>query len=214
MRQELYKNSKDYINRWVISYADFVTILFALFIVMWALTGGVEINTNKDKNLLTKAIEKVEVVSVQNPVEKIIEQNPQLVENFKIIKDKRGIILRCENAIFFDEGSAELKDEGIKILNELAMAVKELDKPLIIEGHTDSTPINTEKYPSNWELSTARATNIVKYFIKHCGYTPNRLSAVGYGEFAPIVANDNVKNKAKNRRVDIILLDNNNYTEK
>jgi chemotaxis protein MotB len=103
---------------------------------------------------------------------------------------------------------------GIKILNELAMAVKELDKPLIIEGHTDSTPINTEKYPSNWELSTARATNIVKYFIKHCGYTPNRLSAVGYGEFAPIVANDNVKNKAKNRRVDIILLDNNNYTEK
>ena len=214
MRQELYENSKDYINRWVISYADFVTILFALFIVMWALTGGVEINTNKDKNLLTKAIEKVEVVAVQNPVEKIIEQNPQLVENFKIIKDKRGIILRGENAIFFDEGSAELKDEGIKILNELAMAVKELDKPLIIEGHTDSTPINTEKYPSNWELSTARATNIVKYFIKHCGYTPNRLSAVGYGEFAPIVANDNVKNKAKNRRVDIILLDNNNYTEK
>jgi chemotaxis protein MotB len=214
MRQELYINSKDYINRWVISYADFVTILFALFIVMWALSGGVEIKTNKDKNLLTKAIEKAEVIAVKNPIEEIIEKNPQLAENFTIIKDKKGIILRGENTIFFDEGSAELKEDGIKILNELAISLKELNAPLIIEGHTDSTPINTEKYPSNWELSTARATNIVKYFIKHCGYTPNRLSAVGYGEFAPIVANDNVKNKAKNRRVDIILLDNNNYTEK
>ena len=214
MRQELYENSKDYINRWIISYADFVTILFALFIVMWALSGGAQINLDKKDNVITKIIETTETVSIQNPIEKIIEQNPQLTENFTIIKDKRGIILRGENTIFFDEGSAELKDNGIKILNELAINLKELNNPLIIEGHTDSTPINTAKYPSNWELSTARATNIVKYFIKHCGYAPNRLSAVGYGEFAPIAANDNVKNKAKNRRVDIILLDNNNYMEK
>ena len=212
MNQELYENSKDYINRWVISYADFVTMLFALFIVMWALTGGTEVVTNTDNGLLKKAMQQ-EVQIQENPLKKSIEETPELKEHFKVIEDKKGLILRSENAIFFDEGSAEIKPEGLIILNEMAAVLKGIDNPLIVEGHTDSTPINTEKFPSNWELSTARATNIVKYLINNCEYPPTRLSAVGYGEFAPIADNDNVNNKAKNRRVDIIILDKNNQTE-
>ena len=212
MNQELYENSKDYINRWVISYADFVTMLFALFIVMWALTGGTEIVTTSDNGLLKKAMQQ-EVQIQENPLKKSIEETPELKEHFKVIEDKKGLILRSENAIFFDEGSAEIKPEGLIILNEMAVVLKGVDNPLIVEGHTDSTPINTEKFPSNWELSTARATNIVKYLINNCGYPPTRLSAVGYGEFAPIADNNNVNNKAKNRRVDIIILDKNNQTE-
>ena len=209
MNKELYENSKDYINRWVISYADFVTMLFALFIVMWAITGGTDVVTTTDNGLLKKALQQ-EVQIQENPLKKAIEDNPELNEHFKVIEDKRGLILRSENAIFFDEGSADIKAEGLAILNEMAATLKDIDKPLIVEGHTDSTPINTTKFPSNWELSTARATNIVKYLINNCGYSPTRLSAVGYGEFAPITDNDNVKNRAKNRRVDIIILDKNN----
>lgn len=209
MNQELYENSKDYINRWVISYADFVTMLFALFIVMWAITGGTDVVTNTDNGLLKKAMQQ-EIIQQENPLKKAIEENPELNEHFKVIEDKKGLILRSENAIFFDEGSADIKPEGIAILNEMSVALKDIDSPLIVEGHTDSTPINTTKFPSNWELSTARATNIVKYLINNCGYSPTRLSAVGYGEFAPVADNDNVKNKAKNRRVDIIILDKNN----
>ena len=212
MNQELYENSKDYINRWVISYADFVTMLFALFIVMWALTGGTDVVATADNGLLKKALQQ-EVQMQESPLKEAIEENPELNEHFKVIEDKRGLILRSENAIFFDEGSADIKPEGLEILKEMAPLLKKFDRPLIVEGHTDSTPINTAKFPSNWELSTARATNIVKYLINNCGYSPNRLSAVGYGEFAPVADNDNVKNKAKNRRVDIIILDKNNHME-
>ena len=233
MKQELYENSKDYINRWVISYADFVTILFALFIVIWALTGGMDINIGENQNILKGVVEQKQEQSKetqkeqtqkeeekskeenkQTDLEKFLEENPQITANFNIIHDKKGIILRSENTIFFDEGSAEIKPAGLEILEQTATTLKNIDNPLIIEGHTDTTPINTAQYPSNWELSTARATNIVKYLINNCGYSPKRLSAVGYGEFAPIVANDNVKNKAKNRRVDIIILDSNNHMEK
>ena len=212
MNQELYENSKDYINRWVISYADFVTMLFALFIVMWALTGGTDVVATADNGLLKKALQQ-EVQMQESPLKEAIEENPELNEHFKVIEDKRGLILRSENAIFFDEGSADIKPEGLEILKEMAPLLKKFDRPLIVEGHTDSTPINTAKFPSNWELSTARATNIVKYLINNCGYSPNRLSAVGYGEFSPVADNDNVKNKAKNRRVDIIILDKNNHME-
>lgn len=237
MREELYENSREYLNRWVISYADFVTILFALFIVMWSLTGGInamksmdkviikqditiENLIKKEKNITQQALEEEPIINteIQKPVgdsliDKLIQLYPDIKEDFTIIKDKRGIILRSENTIFFDEGSAELNQNGINILNTFATNLKTLENPMIIEGHTDSTPIHTTKYPSNWELSTARATNIVKYLINNCGYAPNRLSAVGYGEFAPIVDNSNVKNKAKNRRVDIIILENNNHME-
>lgn len=208
MNKELYENSKDYINRWVISYADFVTMLFALFIVMWAITGGTDVVANTDNGLLKKALQQEQ--QVENPLKEAIEENPELNEHFKVIEDRRGLILRSENSIFFDEGSADIKPEGLAILNQMAVALQKIDSPLIVEGHTDSTPISTAKYPSNWELSTARATNIVKYLINNCGYSPTRLSAVGYGEFKPIADNDNVKNKAKNRRVDIIILDKNN----
>ena len=126
------------------------------------------------------------------------------------MKEKKGTVIRLNDTILFDSGSAIIKSDAKTILNEVAYFLKDINNPIIIEGHTDSNPIFTEKYASNWELSTARATNIIKYFTQEFNFNPKRLSALGYGEYAPIADNTSFKGREKNRRVDIIILSKNN----
>lgn len=92
------------------------------------------------------------------------------------------------------------------ILDKIAPLLIDTHRHIRIEGHTDNLPINTREFPSNWELSTARAVNVVKYFIEKHNFSPYILSAAGYGEYRPIAPNDSDKNRALNRRVDIIIL--------
>ena len=222
MRNDYYGNSKDYINRWVISYADFVTMLLALFIVMYAISAN-------DTKHLSMALKKTFNVEQIKEEESIVAQNAktktatveadtteELYNNFKdkfaddtslsVVKEKRGIIIRINDTMLFDEGSAIIKTEAKSTLEKIASELKEKENPIIIEGHTDSTPIKNEKYPSNWELSTARATNIIKYLTESGLISPKRLSAVGYGEYMPVSENISPEGRAKNRRVDIIVL--------
>lgn len=242
MRRDYYANSKDYINRWVVSYADFVTMLLALFMVLWALSAS----SNNISNDFTAAVKKTmgvkdvknvnisqENPSVQEQIpvadnkaeilvaqgnsilsghDKIIElikNDVSLNQTLNILKDPRGVIIRLNDMMFFEPGSAIIKSEAIALLDGIAMSLKKLDNPILIEGHTDSTPINTEKFPSNWELSTARATNIIDYLINKHDLSPKRLSAVGYGQFMPIASNETSTQRAQNRRVDIIILSEN-----
>ena len=95
---------------------------------------------------------------------------------------------------------------SITTCSNLVGSKASFENPVLIEGHTDSMPIRTEKYPSNWELSTARATNIIKYLTQAHKFPPSRLSAVGYGEYMPVEQNTTPQGRAKNRRVDIIVL--------
>lgn len=230
MRNDYYSNSKDYINRWVVSYADFVTMLLALFMVMYAMSSD-------DTSKLSKALKQS--FKAQSTQEKILDQNPEqnieqnasdtvlieqpsqndtlyetLKEKFSgdtslsVVKESRGTIIRINDTMLFDEGSAIIKSEAKYTLEKIASELKELDNPIIIEGHTDSTPIKNAKFPSNWELSTSRATNIIKYLTENKLISPNRLSAVGYGEYVPVDDNSTSKGRAKNRRVDIIVLSN------
>ena len=92
------------------------------------------------------------------------------------------------------------------MLNQIAKAIKKVSKPVRVEGHTDNVPIQTRRFPSNWELSVARAVNVVKYFAEVSNIDPHRLSAVGYGESRPIIANDTASNRVQNRRVEILLI--------
>ncbi len=241
MRNDYYSNSNDYINRWVISYADFVTMLLALFMVMFAVN-GMDSKHIKDVN---QSIEKVFTQQSQNDNtkqenvknseilengESILENNgktvlegkdgilesEQILEKLKdnidintkttLLKEPRGVVIRLNDTMLFDQGSAIIKPEALSTLENISAKLKEFDNPVLIEGHTDSTPIKNAKYPSNWELSTARATNIISYLIEKQNFPPNRLSAVGYGEYMPVADNNNSENKAKNRRVDIIIL--------
>lgn len=213
MRNEYYTNSKDYINRWVVSYADFVTMLLALFMVMYAVLRIDNQKLTQFQNRVQKTFtngQNVTKYQVNNPstnVEKILKNNLSQTKSVKLIKSDKGLIIRVNNKVLFDEGAATIKPEAQKTLTEIIKVLTKIDNPVIIEGHTDSTPIKNTKYPSNWELSTARATNIISYIVKQGVISPKRLSAVGYGEYMPISNNTTISGRMLNRRVDIIVLE-------
>lgn len=224
MRNDYYSNSKDYINRWVISYADFVTMLLALFMVMYA------ISVNDTKQLSSALKKTFGVEQIQQEEQKSETITPEIAKtptpeqdstqelyeilnkkftddtSLSVVKEKRGIIIRINDTMLFDEGSAIIKSDAKSTLNKITTELNTIENPIIIEGHTDSTPIKNQQYPSNWELSTARATNIIKYLTENKLISPTRLSAVGYGEYMPISENISPQGRAKNRRVDIIVL--------
>lgn len=122
-----------------------------------------------------------------------------------IREDERGIILGLNENIFFDLGSGELKSDSKPVLQELAGILTKIPSHIVIEGHTDNIPIKSSKYGSNWELSTQRAVSVVRYFVEQKGMSPTQFSATGYGEYKPLVDNNTSENRAKNRRVDIII---------
>jgi chemotaxis protein MotB len=124
----------------------------------------------------------------------------------EITQEARGIVISLREGVLFAPGQAELSPAAQKTLDGVAVALKQLNRPIRVEGHTDNTPIKTAQFPSNWELSTARATHIVKYLATHHQMTPDQLSAAGYGEYKPVADNSTVEGKQKNRRVDIVVL--------
>jgi flagellar motor protein MotB len=118
----------------------------------------------------------------------------------------RGLVISLKDTEFFDSGSASVRPDSMPLLDNIAQAIDKYSNSIRIEGHTDNVPIKTSQFPSNWELSTARATNIVHYLVKTHGISPDRLSAVGYGEYRPIADNSTEEGRQKNRRVDIVVL--------
>lgn len=203
MRNDYYVNSKDYINRWVVSYADFVTMLLALFMVMYAV-----LRIDNQKLMQFQNNMQQTFTSGPNVTKyKLLSDNLSKSKSVKLIKSDKGIIIRVNNKVLFDEGAASIKPDAEGTLNEIIKVLTKIDNPVIIEGHTDSTPIKNAKYPSNWELSTARATNIISYIMKQGVISPKRLSAVGYGEYMPIANNTTISGRMLNRRVDIIVLE-------
>jgi len=125
-------------------------------------------------------------------------------EKIEIVPVKEGISLRVPGKILFDLGKAELKLEAKKILNRVVPVLKKYQYPVRVEGHTDNLPIHTERFPSNWELSAARAISVVKY-LEEKGMDKQLLSAVGYGEYRPLFPNDTPEQRARNRRVEIVI---------
>lgn len=212
MNNEYYTNSKDYINRWVVSYADFVTMLLALFMVMYAVSRVDNQKLTDFQNRMNKTfagqpnVTKYQAAK-QAQVEKIIRQNLSQSKSVKLLKSDKGLIIRVNNKVLFDEGSAQIKPQAQKTLDEITKVLTKIENPVIIEGHTDSTPIKNAKFPSNWELSTARATNIISYIVKNSKVSPKRLCAVGYGEYMPTGNNTTISGRNLNRRVDIIVLE-------
>ncbi len=242
MKNEYYTNSNDYINRWVISYADFVTMLLALFMVLFASSalGDVKVKdvnksiqkvfSSKEFDIKAEMNENVKIVENKQTSDKlfdntantvldgnngildgqqiidIIKEDVDINTAVKVLKTDRGVVIRLNDTMLFDAGSAIIKPQAQASLNKIALSLAKFKNPVLIEGHTDSMPIKSEKYPSNWELSTARAINIIKYLTQTHKLPPDRLSAVGYGEYMPIAENTSPQGRAKNRRVDIIVL--------
>src|SRR5205807_4121782 len=120
--------------------------------------------------------------------------------------DKEGVVIRLSGSYLFDSGRAELKPNSLSILDAISGEIRPLPNDLRVDGHTDATPIDSPRYPTNWELSTARALAVTRYLSETDGVQSTRLMAAGFGEFRPIVPNDTRAHRALNRRVEIHLL--------
>jgi chemotaxis protein MotB len=126
-----------------------------------------------------------------------------LKEDAEVTASEDGVILKITGTLMFPIGSAKINAEFEPFLETIAKIIRENDYPVAIEGHTDNIPIaNSPLYPSNWELSSARATAVLRYLVERQGIDPKRLMAVGYADTRPLVPNDTPENRAKNRRVE------------
>ena len=116
------------------------------------------------------------------------------------------VTISLEGSVAFDPGVADINSKAFPVLKGIGKLINKIPNAVCVEGHSDNVPISTPKFPSNWELSIARAVNVTKYLIEHANVSPLRLSAAGYGDSRPLLPNDTAKHKAKNRRVEIVLL--------
>lgn len=223
---------EDKLERWMVSYADFITLLFAFFVVMYAISIVNEGNYRVLSESLEKAFkDQQEVVQrVPEPIQvgevprtlapSILEAArlgeaadrieevlaPYIEEELvEVERNEFWIAVEMKSGILFASGSAELSAEADPILAKLAEIVREMpDNPIYIEGHTDNVPIQTAEFPSNWELSAARATSVVRRLIQS-GIGPQRMAAVGYGEHHPVADNSTEAGRYRNRRVVLVL---------
>ena len=128
------------------------------------------------------------------------------LQRVDIHRDARGLIVTLPEEAAFATASTDVSLEARNLIDRVANAVRPTSSSVRIEGHTDDVPIRTARYSSNWELSTARASAVVAFLVESSALDPARLSAAGYGEFHPRVANDTPQNRARNRRIDIVIL--------
>ncbi len=212
---------------WLTTYSDMVTLLLAFFVLLFAFSAVDEGKFSSVINAFQKYLgvftEGQSILDAPGPLPFDYSDmgNRQLMELFEQISDyieqqglqgveleleERGLIVRFAEQVFFDLGQATLKPEALQILHNFAPQLKDLPNPLRVEGHTDNWPIRTSAFPSNWELSVHRATNVVRYLIEENGFDPEKLSVAGYSEYRPVRPNDTAQNRAINRRVDIVIL--------
>ncbi|WP_123052633.1 flagellar motor protein MotB [Clostridium sp. JN-1] len=220
-------------GRWLLSYSDFMTLLMILFVVMYAMSSvdqskfsqlsqslnlamgggksivakedGVDINQNSkpvDTNI--EQSEQAKMQDLKKQVDKYLKEN-NMGSNVSTQLDQRGLIVSLNNTLVFDTGKADVKPEIQSELIDIAKILNQIKNNIRIEGHTDTVPINNSQFSSNWQLSCARAANVTQFLIDKAGIPPNKLSAIGYGQYRPVSDNSTEEGKAKNRRVDIII---------
>jgi chemotaxis protein MotB len=216
--------------RWLLTYADMITLLLALFIILFSIStinkvklqrlvhdlgGGFNApdainnppNGGQTGNLTGNGGDE-DLAKIQKQIEAYI-QKKQLESKVQTKIDKRGLVITLlTDKALYDSGSAELRPETKRILDQVDGALKRNTSEIRVEGNTDNVPITTSYYPTNWELSTARAVGVTRYLVEKGGIAPTRVSAAGYGQFRPTHKNDTEPNRQFNRRVDIVILNN------
>jgi chemotaxis protein MotB len=231
-------------ERWLVSYADFITLLFAFFVVMYATSNNnqekqksfensvrVNLKLQGSGNGSGSGADKGEVGGenaadviiplegfpprggpgeTQEYVNRFIEKKLDAGDKEKIQElrhDAIGVRIALASSQFFNPGGTKIKVTALQALDKLAALLKETDRKIVIEGHTDNTNVSKDApYESNWELASLRATSIVKYFIKYHQMDPKRLSAISYADTRPLKSNDSEEGRSQNRRIEIYLI--------
>jgi chemotaxis protein MotB len=242
----------DVLHRRVVSYADFITLLFAFFVVLYASsqvdkrkvgklavaiqvafqqlgvfeTSNTQIPLSDSEQVPFSQVQVVEnserttdfehfvqpmkgvlspMKNIQSELEKALaEEIKSKIVDVKLRRD--GVVVSLREVGFFESGSATMRASSKSAIDRLTAILASRSEFLRIEGHTDNVPIHSKRFDSNWELSSARATEMVKLFIESYGIDPARLSAAGYSEFHPVSRNETPEGRAQNRRVDIVIL--------
>jgi len=222
-------------DRWLVSYADFITLLFAFFVVMYSISSinagkyrvlsdamstafnpklGVEIQPGAQLGI---SVQRAPIAlgtegqaarkAMQDAAMKIKKEMQDLIDKGQVtVKgNEKWLEIEINSSILFSSAQADLSPQAQQILSQLAKRFQVGENPLYVSGYTDNIPINTVKYASNWELSAARAASVVRLFAKQ-GIDASRMGAIGFGEFRAVVPNDSEENRQKNRRVVIRML--------
>ena len=237
-------------DRWLVSYADFITLLFAFFVVLYATSKADQQKQTRVANSIDSAFRTLGLFP--NPSKQTLEADPsrtpphadapvspanivmgeQLLASPAVQQDferirkelegllssqiaqhvvavrmgRDGLIISLREAGFYDSGSDTPHPNSMATVDAIASVIADTAYDIRVEGHTDNIPIHTPQFASNWELSTARATQMTKIFVVNHAFAPYRLSASGYAEFHPVASNDTIDGRGQTRRVDIIVL--------
>jgi len=224
-------------DRWLVSYADFITLLFAFFVVLFAssqadkkkqaqaassiqaafdqmglfeasrkhglLTDGTEMDVAGVPAALDAKMPTPAMEAVQRRIE--AAAGPEIRAGaVGLSASTNGLTISLREAKFFNSGAAQVRASALPVLDRIAAALPETG--LRVEGHTDDVPIHTPQYASNWELSSARASSVARLLLRHANVHAAGLSVSGYAEFHPVAGNGTEEGRARNRRVDIVVL--------
>lgn len=243
-------------DRWLVSYADFITLLFAFFVVLYAsaqvdhrkigrlaiaiqvafqelgvfpTSGQIGLTGNEPAPLSSlvalenaqeaatgvgepsgtpvdaNAYDEATLALLQEELQQAL-QNEIAAHTVALHRETEGLVLSLREFGFFDSGSSSLKPSALPALDRIASVLTLRTCRLRIEGHTDNVPIHTSHVATNWELSTMRASELVRLLILRYGFSPDRLAAAGYAQYHPIASNETVQGRAQNRRVDVVIL--------
>jgi chemotaxis protein MotB len=214
-------------ERWLLTYADLITLLLGLFVILYAMSkidmkkydqvvvalGGVfgsGDGVTPVKLKLTELQEGVpDVISERARVENEIRRVLQLESKnlpVTVSQDERGVVVHIQEELLFPSGSADLKSGSLETLDRLADIFRTIPNDIRVEGHTDNVPIASRAFPSNWHLSVGRALNVGYYLIQKHKLNAEKISVVGYSEYRPIAPNTTAEDRARNRRVDIVIV--------
>lgn len=225
-------------DSWLATYSDTITLLLTFFVLLYSMSSldaqklkelsqafnevmaGKSADSILEYNLYNGQVPLVGGESPYDSTESLggrsdtyeeiknyVEKN-NLSSTVEIVEDERGVIIQLRDSILFESGKANLKSDSIKILDTISVLIGTMDNSIIVEGHTDNVPHSSSEYASNWELSAARAVTVLRYFVDGKGQNPTRFSSAGYGEYKPLVPNNSAENRAKNRRVNILIVAN------
>lgn len=237
-RKYLDQRQSDSHERWLVSYADFITLLFAFFVVMYALSTVSEGKYRVLSDSLvvafgSRAAERMPVIATPPPndllpprrivkpgepksgqreqMRSIAQDISRVLDSLvrdgqvKVTQSNRGISVEINASVLFASGQAQLRPESGRALQQVARVLAPAAHGIQVEGYTDDAPISTPQFPSNWELSAARAGSVVRLFIDN-GVDEQRLSIVGYGPNRPVKGNNTPEGRARNRRVTVMIL--------
>ncbi len=195
---------------WLATFADMMTLLMTFFVLLFAMSTldpvkleqfGQSFGENQGSRVKNK---KVSLSQINKEVKKLVKSQ-ELQEQVKVRMDARGVTLEIASDLAFQIGSADLSRAIMSFLPKLVATMQAATYSIAVEGHTDNVPIRSSVYPSNWELSAARASAVIRFLVSE-GVPADKFQAIGFADTRPKADNDTAENRAKNRRVDLTFL--------